>query len=92
MENIDEFLQHALELKADDEWLSALIEVSDPAWNPPRELSEGIRITSRLGNVISASLTKRAILALAADPLVRMIEGSFDVPQGRVSEEEAAEA
>lgn len=73
MGSVDEFLQQALERKVEDERVSALIEVNDPAWEPPSELGAEIQ-------------------ALAADPLVRRIEGSFDVPRGRVPEEGAAEA
>jgi endonuclease G len=58
--------------------LPILIRVSDPNWTPSDELRD-LRISARLGTVISARATRAAIHALMKDPVVFAIEESRSV-------------
>lgn len=58
--------------------LPILIRVSDPDWTPADEV-RGLRISARLGTVISARATAAAVQTLLKDPVVIAIEESRSV-------------
>jgi endonuclease G len=58
--------------------LPILMRVSDPRWTP-RDDVPGLRISARLGTVISARATRKAVQTLVKDPVVIAIEESRSV-------------
>lgn len=74
---IDAFLRRRLEESVGDRRFAVNIEVSVADWEPPSDVREELCITSRLGTVMGASATSRAIYALSDDPKVVQIEPAF---------------
>jgi subtilisin family serine protease len=62
----------------DPDLLSILLRVSDPNWTPSSGVLD-LRISARLGTVISARATRATIHALLKDPVVIAIEESRSV-------------
>jgi endonuclease G len=62
----------------DPDLLPILIRVSDPSWIPLDDVL-GLRISARLGTVISARATTEAVQSLLKDPVVIAIEESRSV-------------
>ncbi len=65
--------------------LPILIRVSDPRWTPPDDLPD-LRLSARLGTVISARATRQAVQTLLQDPVVIVIEESRSVVDAEMHE------
>ena len=67
--HVDEYISHLLDTGATH--VSALLRVV-PGWQPPTALN----ISSRIGTVVSCSLTRETLTQLAKDPGVLAVEAS----------------